>query len=90
MQGYVTTVNVTIDRKSRILVFVITARKTNKTTTAKMIRYYFNITINGIKLNVNVDANNRMTAYGKVKRLYPMATNIHLTRTERRWNQGML
>ena len=27
MQGYVTTVNVTIDRKSRILVFVITARK---------------------------------------------------------------
>ena len=55
-----------------------------------MIRYHFNITINGIKLNVNVDANNRMTAYGKVKRLYPMATNIHLARTERRWNQGML
>lgn len=55
-----------------------------------MIRYHFNITINGIKLNVNVDANNRMTAYGKVKRLYPMATNIHLTRTERLWNQGML
>ena len=90
MQGYVTTVNVTKDRKSRILVFVITVRKFNKTTKAKMIRYHFNITINGIKLNVNVDANNRMTAYGKVKRLYPMATNIHLTRTERRWNQGML
>ena len=90
MQGYVTTVNVTIDRKSCILVFVITARKTNKTTTAKMIRYYFNITINGVKLNVNVNANNQQTAYGKVKRLYPMATNIHLIRTERQWNQGML
>lgn len=90
MQGYVTTVNVTIDRKSRILVFVITARKTNKTTTEKMIRYHFKITINGVKLNVNVNANNQMTAYGKVKRLYPMATNIHLTRTERQWTQGML
>ena len=55
-----------------------------------MIRYHFNITINGIKLNVNVNANNCMTAYGKVKRLYPMATNIHLTHTERTWNQGML
>lgn len=90
MQGYVKTVNVTKNRKSRILVFVITARKLNKTTTAKMIRYHFNIMIGGIKLNVNVNANNRMTAYGKVKRLYPMATNIHLTRTERQWNQGML
>ena len=90
MQGYVTTVNVTIDRKSRILVFVITARKLNKTTTVKMIRYHFNIMIGGIKLNVNVNANNQQTAYGKVKRLHPMATNIHLTRTERRWNQGML
>ena len=85
-----TTVNVTKDRKSRILVFVITARKLNKTTTVKMIRYHFNITINGVKRNVNVNANNQMTAYGKVKRLYPMATNIHLTRTERQWNQGML
>ena len=90
MQGYVTTVNVTKDRKSLIIVFVITARKTNKTTTEKMIRYHFKITINGVKLNVNVNANNQMTAYGKVKRLYPMATNIHLTRTERQWNQGML
>ena len=90
MQGYVKTVNVTKNRKSRILVFVITARKLNKTTKAKMIRYHFNITINGVKLNVNVNANNQMTAYGKVKLLYPMATNIHLTRTERQWNQGML
>lgn len=55
-----------------------------------MIRYHFNITIGGIKLNVNVNANNQQTAYGKVKRFYPMATNIHLTRTERLWNQGML
>ena len=84
------TVNVTKNRKSRILVFVITARKLNKTTKAKMIRYHFNITINGVKLNVNVNANNQQTAYGKVKRLYPMATNIHLIRTERQWNQGML
>lgn len=90
MQGYVTTSDITETQKSRILVFVITARKTNKTTTAKMIRYHFNITINGVKLNVNVNANNRMTAYGKIKRLYPMATNIHLTHTERTWNQGML
>ena len=72
MQGYVKTVNVTKDRKSHILVFVITARKTNRITIAKMIIYHFNITIN------------------KVKRLYPMATNIHLTHTERTWNQGML
>lgn len=90
MQGYVKTVNVAKDRKSRILVFVITARKTNKITTEKMIRYHFNIMISGIKLNVNVNANNQQTAYGKVKRLYPMATNIHLTHTEKRWNQGML
>ena len=55
-----------------------------------MIRYHFNIMIGGIKLNVNVNANNQQTAYGKVKRLYPMATNIHLTHTERTWNQGML
>ena len=90
MQGYVKTVNVTKDRKSRIIVFVITARKINKTTTAKMIRYHFNITINGVKLNVNVNATNQQKAYGNVKRLYPMATNIHLTRTEMRWDQGML
>ena len=55
-----------------------------------MIRYHFNVTINGVRLNVNINANNQMTAYGKVKRLYPMSTNIHLTRTERLWNQGML
>ena len=90
MQGYVTTSDITETQKLRILVFVITARKFNKTTKAKMIRYHFNITINGVKLNVNVNANNQQTAYGKIKRLYPMATNIHLTRTERRWNQGML
>ena len=83
MQGYVTTSDITKTQKSRILVFVITARKFNKTKKAKMIRYHFNIAINGVKLNVNVNANNQMTAFGKVKRLYPMATNIHLTRTER-------
>ena len=85
-----TTSDITETQKSRILIFVITARKTNKITTEKMIRYYFNITINGVKLNINGNANNQQTAYGKVKRLYPMATNIHFTRTERQWNQGML
>ena len=85
-----TTSDITETQKLRIPVFVITARKLNKTTTEKMIRYHFNIMIGGIKLNVNVNANNQQTAYGKVKRLHPMATNIHLTRTERRWNQGML
>lgn len=55
-----------------------------------MIRYHFNITIGEIRLNVNVNANNQQIAYGKVKRLYPMATNIHLTHTERLWNQSML
>ena len=90
MQGYVKTGNMTKPQKSRILVFVITARKTDKITTEKMIRYHFNFIINGVMLNVNINANNQQTAYGKVKRLYPMATNIHLTRTERQWNQGML
>ena len=30
-----------------------------------MIRYHFNITIGGIKLNVNINANNQQTAYGR-------------------------
>ena len=84
------TSDITETQKLRILVFVITARKTNRITIAKMIIYHFNITINSVKLNINVNANNQQTAYGKVKRLYPMATNIHLTHTERTWNQGML
>lgn len=90
MQRYVKTGNIAKLPKSRILVSFITARKLIKTTTVKMFRYHFNIMIGRIKLNVNVNANNQQTAYGKVKRLYPMATNIHLIRTERQWNQGML
>ena len=35
MQGYVTTSDITETQKLRILVFVITARKTIKTTTEK-------------------------------------------------------
>ena len=30
-----------------------------------MIRYHFNITINGVRLNANVNANNQQAAYGK-------------------------
>lgn len=48
-----------------------------------MIRYHFNILIRGIKIKVNVNANNPMSAYSKVKRLYPMAQHIHLIRAER-------
>ena len=31
-----------------------------------MNRYYFNITVNGVKFKVNVNANNSVSAYGKV------------------------
>ena len=55
-----------------------------------MNRYYFNITINGVKFKVNVNANNSVSAYGKVKRTYPMATTITLVRAERVWNRSML
>ena len=55
-----------------------------------MNRYYFNITINGVRFKVNVNANNAVSAYGKVKRTYPMASNITLVRAERIWNRSML
>ena len=65
-----------------------------------MNRYHFNVTINGVKLRVNVNANNSVSAYGKVKRTYPMATTITLVRAERVtitlvraervWNRNML
>ena len=51
-----------------------------------MNRYYFNITINGVKFKVNVNANNSVSAYGKVKRTYPLASK----RAERVWNRSML
>lgn len=56
----------------------------------KMNRFYFNITINGVKFKVNVNANNSVSAYGKVKRIYPMASKITLIRAERIWNRNML
>lgn len=34
-----------------------------------MIRYHFTITIHGVRANVNVNARNPQSAYGKVKRL---------------------
>ena len=59
-------------------------------TVNKMNRYHFNVTINGVKFKVNVNANNSVSAYGKVKRTYPMASNITLIRAERVWNRSML
>lgn len=50
-----------------------------------MIRYYFNITINGIRVKVHVNANNQMAARNKIKRLYPMAENINLIRSNGIW-----
>ena len=55
-----------------------------------MNRYHFNVTINGVKFKVNVNANNSVSAYGKVKRIYPLATTITLIRAERIWNRSML
>ena len=55
-----------------------------------MNRFYFNVTINGVKFKVNINANNSVSAYGKVKRIYPMASNITLVRAERVWNRSML
>lgn len=55
-----------------------------------MNRYHFNVTINGVKFRVNVNANNSVSAYGKVKRTYPMATTITLVIAERVWNRNML
>ena len=61
-----------------------------KQTRNKMNRYHFNVTINGVKFKVNVNANNSVSAYGKVKRTYPMASKITLIRAERVWNRSML
>ena len=55
-----------------------------------MNRYHFNVTINGVKFKVNINANNSVSAYEKVKRTYPMASNITLIRAERVWNRSML
>ena len=48
-----------------------------------MIRYHFTIIIHGVRANVNVNARNPQSAYGKVKRLNPMAERIHLVRSEK-------
>ena len=55
-----------------------------------MNRFYFYITINGVKFKVNINANNSVSAYGKVKRTYPMASKITLIKAERIWNRSML
>ena len=56
----------------------------------KMNRFYFNITINGVKFKVSINANNSVSAYDKVKRIYPLATTITLVRAERVWNRSIL
>ena len=48
-----------------------------------MIRYHYNVTIQGVCIKVNVDARNQMTAQSKVRRQYPMAEQIHLIRSEK-------
>ena len=55
-----------------------------------MNRYHFSVTINGVRFKVNINANNSVSAYGKVKRTYPLATTITLIRAERIWNRNML
>ena len=55
-----------------------------------MNRYHFNVTINGVKFKASINANNSVSAYGKVKRTYPMASKITLIRAERIWNRNML
>ena len=55
-----------------------------------MNRYHFSVTINGVKFKVNVNTNNSVSAYGKIKRTYPMASKIALVRAERVWNRSML
>lgn len=48
-----------------------------------MIRYHFNVYVRGVRVKVSVNARNPMSAYGKVKRLNPMAEKIHLVRSEK-------
>ena len=55
-----------------------------------MNRFYFNVTINGVKFKVNINANNSVSAYDKVKRTYPMASKITLIRAEKVWNRSIL
>ena len=47
-----------------------------------MNRFYFNVTINGVKFKVNINANNSRT--------YPMASKITLIRAEKVWNRSIL
>ena len=78
--------NTTKPKNSHIpLLFTKTKQARNK-----MNRYHFNVTINGVNFKVNVNANNSVSAYGKVKRTYPMASKITLIRAERVWNRNML
>ena len=71
---------------SHILLFFTQTKQTRN----KMNRYHFNVTINGVKFKVNVNANNSISAYGKVKRTYPMASKITLIRAEKVWNRSIL
>ena len=78
--------NITKPEISHILLLFIQTKQTRN----NMNRYHFNVTINGAKFKVNVNANNSVSAYGKVKRTYPMASKITLIRAERIWNRSIL
>ena len=78
--------NITKPEISHILLLFTKIKQTRN----NMNRYHFNVTINGVKFKVNVNANNSVSAYGKVKRTYPMASKITLIRAERIWNRNML
>ena len=78
--------NITKPENSHILLLFTQTKQARN----KMNRYHFNVTINGVKFKVNINANNSVSAYGKVKRTYPMASKIILIRAERIWNRSML
>ncbi len=84
--GYVKNGNIMKPKISHILLLFTKTKQARN----KMNRYHFNVTINGVKFKVNVNANNSISAYGKVKRTYPMASKITLIRAERIWNRSML
>ena len=85
-KGCVKTRNITKPEISHVLLLFTQIKQTKN----KMNRYHFNVTITGVKFKVNINANNSISAYGKVKRNYPMASKITLIRAERIWNRNML
>lgn len=81
--------NYGINKGVRAVIVSISPNEPNYFTIASMTRYHFSVTINHVRIKVHINAKNQMSAYGKAKRLYPMATSIHLIRSERLWNRDM-